>query len=180
MPNSLTQSYIIHQYYPAQPCVNVDITTTDGDYYWTVNTYYWLPLDYLYKVPTGTELDHMIQNYCTLVGSETNFLRAKFKELGYTAPTNAATTGDLTREGDGPLTHWVTNLYSTTYMTPVNSFTVADASGIGIGWLFQNLAYGYAYVTAIDGNTVSFSPALTFTPNFVAGTPIDFINVIDY
>ena len=177
---TLTHSYTINEFYPAQPCVNVDISTTDGDYVWTVNLYYWLPLDYLFRVPTGTELSTMIGKFSTQVGNYTNFYRAKMRDLDLTAPTNASTIGDLDHEGDVPLTHWLTSLVSTSYMSPVNQFVVEDASGIGIGWLFQNIAYGYSYVTAVEGNTVSFSPALTFTPNFVVGTPIDFINVIDY
>jgi hypothetical protein len=74
------------------------------------------------------------------------------------------------------------NLASTPeYMTPVNIITLSSTAGIANGATFPRpgatVPDGYEglfTVTNIEGNDITFTPSITFTPNFTVGTAIDF------
>ena len=68
-----------------------------------------------------------------------------------------------------------------TYMSPTNTVTLASVTGLVEGATFGRPAptvpdgyEGVYSVTNISGNTVTFTPSITFTPNMVVGSTIDF------
>ena len=68
-----------------------------------------------------------------------------------------------------------------TYMSPTNSVILTSVTGLVEGATFFRPAptvpdgYDGVYtVSNINGNTVTFIPSITFTPNMTAGTTIDF------
>ena len=68
------------------------------------------------------------------------------------------------------------------YMSPTNTVTLTSVTGLVNGATFTRPSgatvpdgYSGVYtVTDISGNVVTFSPSITFTPNFFVGSSIDF------
>jgi microcystin-dependent protein len=72
-------------------------------------------------------------------------------------------------------------MQTATIGTTSSSFTVTSAIGVSRGATFSAPSNSSNItsltVTAVNGNTVTFSPSVVFTPNFVSGTSLTFTNL---
>jgi hypothetical protein len=136
-----------------------------------------LPVDASGLVPTGAALTTVLDS---AVGKTFSSATLAEKERLYNIEVNGGLVVNrsaiyaLTEEEESDTASVLTNLASiSAYLEPVASFVVDSAEGISIGSTFIT-AWGSATVTGVDGNTVSFTPSIDFTPNFIVGTPIRF------
>jgi hypothetical protein len=134
-----------------------------------------LPVDASGLVPVGAELTTVLDRAVSRTFSSTALAE---KERLYNIAANGGLVVNrsviyaITEEGASGLI--LANLESiSAYLEPVTSFVVDSAEGISVGSTFTT-AWGSATVTGVDGNTVSFAPSISFTPNFIVGTEIAF------
>jgi hypothetical protein len=133
-----------------------------------------LPVDASGLVPVGAELTTVIERSVSRTFSSTTLAE---KERVYNIAANGGLVVNrlsvyaLTEQGVSGVI--LADLSSVSYLVPVTSLVVDSAAGISVDSTFDT-DWGSATVTGVAGNTVSFTPSLTFTPNFTVGTEIAF------
>ena len=141
-----------------------------------------LPVDASGLVPAGTALTTVLNSAVANTFSSATLAE---KERLYNIESNGGLVVNrsaiyaLTEEVESDTSLILTNLASiSAYLEPVTSFVVDSALGITVGSTFSGLpglsGNDFVTVTEVDGNTVIFTPGVSFTPNFIVGTPIRF------